>query len=73
MLLQNFLDLSAFDNSSKFKFSKKKMNLKKLNLKLRCRNERSKRFPIPKVKSPQEEKEKKEMKYTLAFHAEGNN
>ena len=37
---------------------------------MRCRNEHSKRFPTPRVKSPQEE-EKKEMKYTLAFHAEG--
>ena len=31
-------------------------------------------FELPKVKSPQEEEEKKEkMKYTLAFHAEGKN
>ena len=30
-----------------------------------------KAFQILKVKSPQEKKKKKEMKYTLAFHAEG--
>jgi len=28
-------------------------------------------FQLQKVKSPQEKKEEKEMKYTLAFHAEG--
>ena len=28
-------------------------------------------FQLPKVKSPQKKKEEKEMKYTLAFHAEG--
>ena len=38
---------------------------------MRCRNEHSKRFPTPKVKIPQEKEEKKEMKYSLAFHAEG--
>ena len=31
-----------------------------------------KSFQLPKVKSPQKEEEE-EMKYTLAFHAEGNN
>ena len=55
-------------------FLKNGMNILKVsNIKrLRCRNEYSKRFPTPKVKSPQEE-EKKEMKYSLAFHAEGKN
>ena len=72
-----------FENSNFFEdqifleiliFFSENLNFEKLSnaersIKL-CKNIK-KGFQLPKVKSPQEENEKKEMKYTLAFHAEG--